>query len=65
MLETCAPMYEIHKKEELEELFHTWGKPPDQWRVGTEYEKVGIDRNTGRAIPFSGPRGVESILKSL
>ncbi|MPZ77488.1 MAG: glutamate--cysteine ligase [Deltaproteobacteria bacterium] len=55
----------IEKKEELEEYFHNAGKPRDRWRVGTEYEKVGIDRTTGKAIPYSGPRGVESILKEL
>ncbi|MEX0804229.1 MAG: glutamate--cysteine ligase [Candidatus Binatia bacterium] len=55
----------IEKKEELEEYFHNAGKPRDRWRVGTEYEKVGIDCTTGKAIPYSGPRGVESILKEL
>ena len=55
----------ITKQEELEALFHSWGKPRDQWRVGTEYEKVGIQRHSGRAIPYSGPQGVEAILKGL
>ena len=55
----------ITKKEELEELFHSWGKPRDQWRVGTEYEKVGIDCRTGKAIPYWGDAGVEAILKGL
>ena len=58
-------MSDIEKKDELEEYFHAAGKPRDRWRVGTEYEKVGIDRSTGKAIPYSGPRGVESILKRL
>ena len=39
----------IEKHEELEAYFQTAGKPRDRWRVGTEYEKVGIDRNTGQA----------------
>lgn len=55
----------IEKKDELEAYFHDGGKPRDRWRIGTEYEKVGIDRNTGKAIPYFGPRGVESILKEL
>jgi glutamate--cysteine ligase len=55
----------IEKKEELEAFFHNAGKPRDRWRVGTEYEKVGIDRNTAKAIPYSGPRGVEFILREL
>ena len=41
----------IEKHEDLEAYFQTAGKPRDRWRVGTEYEKVGIDRNTGQAIP--------------
>jgi len=40
----------IEKKAELEAYFHDAGKPRDRWRVGTEYEKVGIDRNTAKAI---------------
>ena len=55
----------IEKEEELEAFFHDAGKARDRWRVGTEYEKVGIDRNTGKAIPYSGPRGVEFILREL
>ncbi len=58
-------MLPIRNKEELEAFFHDSGKPRDQWRVGTEYEKVGIDRNTGRAIPYFGSRGVAVILKEL
>ena len=55
----------IEKKQELEAYFHDAGKTRDRWRVGTEYEKVGIDHNTGKAIPYYGPRGVEFILKQL
>jgi len=55
----------IRNKEELEEFFHKSGKPRDQWRVGTEYEKVGIERQSAKAISYSGPRGVEAILRAL
>ena len=58
-------MSDIEKKDQLEEYFHAAGKPRERWRVGTEYEKVGIDRSSGKAIPYSGSRGVESILKRL
>jgi glutamate--cysteine ligase len=40
-------------------------KPPDQWRIGTEYEKVGVDRKTGRAAPYDGPRGIEELLRRM
>src|SRR5262245_14187704 len=56
---------EIRSKEELLEYFQSGSKPREQWRIGTEYEKVAVDARTGRAIPFSGPRGVETILKRL
>jgi glutamate--cysteine ligase len=55
----------IEKNQELEAYFHDSGKPPDRWRVGTEYEKVGIVRSTGQAIPYFGPRGVDRILREL
>jgi len=55
----------IEKNRELEAYFHDAGKPRDRWRVGTEYEKVGIVRDTGKAIPYSGRRGVEFILREL
>ena len=49
----------IEKAEELEAFFHNAGKTRDRWRVGTEYEKVGIDRI--RAKPFPIPdRGASS-----
>ena len=55
----------IEKNYELEAYFHNAGKPRAAWRVGTEYEKVGIDRSTGKAIPYFGPRGVDRILREL
>jgi glutamate--cysteine ligase len=55
----------IEKKFELEAFFHDAGKARERWRVGTEYEKVGIDRLTGKAIPYFGRRGVEFILREL
>ena len=55
----------IEKPEELEAYFQTAGKPRDRWRVGTEYEKVGVDRLTGQAIPYFGPRGVNRILREM
>jgi glutamate--cysteine ligase len=55
----------IEKKIDLEAYFHDAGKPRERWRVGTEYEKVGIDRRTAKAIPYFGRGGVEFILREL
>ena len=55
----------VERHDELEAFFHDAGKPREQWRVGTEYEKVGIERDTARALSYSGPRGVRAILEAL
>lgn len=55
----------IERKDQLEAYFHDAAKPRERWRIGTEYEKVGIVRETGKAIPYSGKRGVEFILREL
>ncbi|HEY6200150.1 MAG TPA: glutamate--cysteine ligase [Candidatus Binatia bacterium] len=58
-------MSRTRNTDELEAYFHNAAKPRSAWRVGTEYEKVGIRRETGKAIPYSGPTGVEAILRRL
>ena len=55
----------IEKKDQLEAYFHEGGKPRDRWRIGTEYEKVAVDRTTAKAIPYFGSRGVAFILNEL
>jgi len=55
----------IESIEQLVEQFHRAGKPRDEWRIGTEYEKVAVERATGRAAPFSGARGIERVLREL
>jgi glutamate--cysteine ligase len=47
---------------QLVDAFDRAGKPRSQWRIGVEHEKLGVDRATGRAVPFSGPRGIERLL---
>src|SRR6184192_4155845 len=55
----------IESVGQLVEQFQRAGKPSAQWAIGTEYEKVVVDRATGRAAPFSGPRGIETVLRTL
>ncbi len=40
-------------------------KPEADWRVGTEYEKVGVLQENGQAAPFGGERGIETVLERL
>jgi glutamate--cysteine ligase len=55
----------IESVQQLVEQFHRAGKPRDRWMIGTEYEKVAVERSTGRAAPFSGARGIEAVLRGL
>ena len=40
-------------------------RPRGSSRVGVEFEHLGLDAVTGRAVPYSGERGVEAVLKFL
>jgi len=49
----------------LRSTFADAGKPADAWKVGTEYEKLGVDARTGMAAPYSGPAGIEAVLGAM
>src|SRR6266436_8894429 len=55
----------IESIDQLVEQFHLAGKPRARWMIGTEYEKVAVERASGKAAPFSGPRGIEAVLRGL
>ena len=55
----------VEKKEDLIRYFEDGAKPREQWRVGTEYEKVAVRTSDGRAMPYSGPGGVEDLLRKM
>jgi glutamate--cysteine ligase len=64
-IESGADAHPIESIGQLIGHFERGAKPRSEWRVGTESEKVVVDRSTGRAAPFSGPRGVEALLRAL
>jgi len=55
----------IESREQLIRYFESGAKSREQWRVGTEYEKVTVSAHDGRALPYSGPRGVEQLLRRM
>ncbi len=55
----------IAREEDLLEHFHIGGKTRDRWGIGVEYERLGVHRDTGHAIPYEGPASVETILRAL
>jgi glutamate--cysteine ligase len=50
--------------DELVGYFQAGAKPPSQWRVGVEQEKVAVFSD-GRAVPFEGEAGIEKLLSRL
>jgi glutamate--cysteine ligase len=44
--------------------FSTASKPPSQWRVGVEQEKLAV-RPDGSPVPYDGPRGIAALLAKL
>ncbi|MBI4115897.1 MAG: hypothetical protein HY447_04910 [Candidatus Omnitrophica bacterium] len=52
----------IESEEELYTFFQPFAKPTSERRVGVECEFFGIERETGKALPYLGPRGIEAIL---
>jgi len=52
-------------RQDLASYFLNGVKDPSDLQVGVEWEKIGVLRENGRAIPYSGPRGVEAIFGEL
>jgi glutamate--cysteine ligase len=62
--DATAPVL-LERYDQLVEYFESSCKPRSEWRIGTEYEKVAVRLDDGTAVPFSGPHGIETVLKSL
>src|SRR4051812_46774395 len=48
--------------DQLLQPFFDGMKPADQWRIGAEAEKFGVDTKTGAAVPYEGERGVLAVM---
>jgi len=51
----------IESVEQLVSYFARSGKPPDQWRIGTEHEMIGVYNSgsrIGRAPPYETACGI-------
>jgi len=57
----------IRSHDELIDYFASAGKPPAQWRVGTEHELVGVLSSppsaAGTPPTYEGPRGIGALLE--
>src|SRR5262245_36234369 len=55
----------IGREEDLQGYFESGAKPRERWGIGLEYERAGVFRDSGRAVPYEGPASVETILNTL
>ena len=55
----------ITSRDPLLGYFTAGMKPRAEWKIGTEYEKVAVERKTGRAVRYFGPRGIEALLREI
>lgn len=52
-------------RDSLKDYFIHGIKKSDDLQVGVEWEKIGVYRDSLKALQYSGPRGVEAIFKAL
>lgn len=52
----------IEAEGEIYSFFGQFAKPKGEEQVGVECEFFGIERESGKALPYFGPRGIEAIL---
>lgn len=55
----------LTKREQLKGYFNNFGTARENWRVGTEFEKLGVFRSTGEAVPYEGKVSIKGILEGL
>jgi glutamate--cysteine ligase len=52
-------------RADLLEYFRNAETPREDWRVGTEHEKIGVYADTGDRVPFEGPYGIGALLEKI
>ncbi len=60
-----APSPPIGSHDDLVHWFSAGCKPPGDWRIGTEHEKIVFRTDDLRPVPYAGPRGIRAIMEEL
>jgi glutamate--cysteine ligase len=55
----------LRERAQLLEYFRAAEKPSERWRVGSEYEKLGILVDSLEPVPYAGERGIAALLEAL
>jgi len=55
----------IENRRQLIEYFAAGNKPKVAWRMGTEHEKFGFDKQTMKPLPYEGKTGIRAMLEGM
>jgi len=55
----------IRTLDDLVSYFRGGEKPPERWRVGLEHEKLGLQLEELRPVPYEGERGIGELLERI
>jgi len=55
----------IESRHQLVASLEAGSKPKEDWRIGTEHEKLPFYRDGDRPVPYEGPNGIEAVLKGM
>ena len=55
----------IESLDQLTQFIRGGEKPPEEWKIGTEHEKIGLLAETHEPVPYEGERGIASILEAM
>jgi glutamate--cysteine ligase len=55
----------IENRRQLIEYFAAGNKPKSAWRMGTEHEKFGFDKQTMKPLPYEGKTGIRAMLDGM
>ena len=55
----------IENRRQLIEYFAAGNKPKSAWRMGTEHEKFGFNKQTMKPLAYDGPAGIRAMLEGM
>ncbi len=65
MARDTADTTPIEDTRELTALLEAGCKPREDWRIGTEHEKIGFYKDGHSPVPYDGPRGIRALLEGM
>jgi glutamate--cysteine ligase len=60
--ELLAP---VESTQQLVDYLAGAEKPPSDWRIGTEHEKIAVYARELRPVPYEGERGIGALLQRI